>query len=66
LDVDADDQTSDIASIIEAKGIGLTFTTMTNSFVGIHKDHQGLRCPDPIDDHLLERSLGNVYNIPKP
>jgi hypothetical protein len=36
----------------------LTFTAMTNSFMGIHRDHQGVGGPNPIDDHLLERSLG--------
>jgi hypothetical protein len=36
---------------------------MTKSFVGKHRDHHG--CPDLIDDHLLERSLGNVWNIPE-
>jgi hypothetical protein len=44
----------------------LTFTATTNSFMGIHMDHQGVGCPDPIDDYLPERSLGNVYNIPEP
>jgi hypothetical protein len=34
---------------------------MTYSFMGIHRDHHG--CPDPIDDHLPERRLGNVWNI---
>jgi hypothetical protein len=32
--------------------------------VGIHRDHHG--CPDLIDDHLPERSLGNIWSIPKP
>jgi hypothetical protein len=27
-------------------------------------DHHGY--PDPIDDHLPERSLGNVWSIPEP
>jgi hypothetical protein len=32
--------------------------------MGIHRDHHG--CPDPIDDHLLKRSLGNVWSIFEP
>jgi hypothetical protein len=32
--------------------------------VGIYMEHHG--CPDPIDDHLPERSLSNVWNILEP
>jgi hypothetical protein len=31
---------------------------------GNNRDHHG--CLDPFDDHLLERSLTNVWNIPEP
>jgi hypothetical protein len=31
---------------------------------GNNMHHHG--CPDPIDDHLPERGLGNVCNIPEP
>jgi hypothetical protein len=30
----------------------------------MHRDHHG--SPDPIDDHLLERDLGNVCSVLEP
>jgi hypothetical protein len=38
------------------------FAVTTKFLHGNNRDHHG--CPDPIDDHFLKRSLGNVWNIP--
>jgi hypothetical protein len=62
---DTNDQVSDIASIIEIKGIGhrhLRFNDESPPWM--HKDHHGYQ--DLIDDHLSEKSLDNVWNIPEP
>jgi hypothetical protein len=40
------------------------YSLTTNSFMWIHRDHHVYL--DPIDDHLPERSLGNVLSIPEP
>jgi hypothetical protein len=54
-----------IASITKIKGIGHQHLwEQQNSFVGIHRDHHGYL--DPIDDHLPERGLDNVWSIPEP
>jgi hypothetical protein len=48
-----------LQSIVETKGIGhQRLWQRQNTFVGIHRDHH--RRPYLIDDHLPERSIGNV------
>jgi hypothetical protein len=50
---------SRILQVSQSKGNRTsTFVVMTNSFMEIHRDHHV--CPDPINDYLPERSLGNV------